>query len=31
VNKFLESFEKFNWLWRDKIDDSLKKFNMKNP
>jgi len=31
VKKFLESFGKFDWLWSRKIDDSLKKFNSKNP
>jgi dynein heavy chain, axonemal len=31
VKKFLESFERYNWLWRQKIDESLKRFNSKNP
>jgi len=31
VVKFLESFEKYNWLWKRKIDDTLKKFNSSNP
>lgn len=31
VNKFLESFDKFSWLWKDKIDEKLKKFNATNP
>lgn len=31
VNKFLNSFSVYDWLWKDKIDDMLKKFNMKNP
>jgi len=31
VMKFLESFEKFDWLWKKKIDDQLKKFNQTNP
>ena len=31
VNKFLESFERFDWLWKSKIDESLKKFNATNP
>jgi len=31
VNKFLESFEKFDWLWKRKIDESLKRFNSTNP
>jgi hypothetical protein len=29
--KFLESFEKFDWLWKKKIDEMLKKFNSSNP
>lgn len=31
VIKFLESFEKFDWLWKKKIDEMLKKFNSSNP
>jgi dynein heavy chain len=31
VIKFLESFEKFDWLWKRKIDEMLKKFNASNP
>ena len=31
VKKFLDSFEKYNWLWKQKIDESLKRFNSKNP
>jgi len=31
VKKFLDSFERYNWLWKQKIDESLKKFNSKNP
>lgn len=31
VNKFLESFNKYSWLWKDKIDEKLKKFNQTNP
>lgn len=31
VNKFLESFEKFNWLWKKKIDKELAHFNSTNP
>jgi len=31
VNKFLESFEKHDWLWKNKIEESLKKFNSTNP
>jgi dynein heavy chain len=31
VNKFLESFEKFNWLWKKKIDKELADFNKKEP
>jgi len=29
--KFLESFEKFDWLWKKKIDEMLKRFNSTNP
>lgn len=31
VMKFLESFEKFDWLWKKKIDEQLKRFNNSNP
>jgi len=31
VNKFLSSFSVYDWLWKQKIDDALRKFNMKNP
>lgn len=31
VKKFLDSFEAYQWLWKHKIDDQLKKFNSKNP
>jgi dynein heavy chain len=31
VKKFLDSFERYNWLWKQKIDESLKRFNSKNP
>jgi dynein heavy chain len=31
VKTFLTSFEEFNWLWRNKIDDHLKKFNASDP
>jgi len=31
VKKFLDSFEKYNWLWKQKIDESLKRFNSKSP
>jgi dynein heavy chain len=31
VIKFLESFDRFDWLWRRKIDEMLKKFNAGNP
>ena len=31
VKKFLDSFEKYDWLWKQKIDESLKRFNSKNP
>lgn len=31
VKKFLDSFERYNWLWKQRIDESLKRFNQKNP
>lgn len=31
VKIFLGSFEKYNWLWKQKIDESLKRFNSKSP
>ena len=31
VKIFLGSFERYNWLWKQKIDESLKKFNSKSP
>jgi dynein heavy chain len=31
VKIFLGSFEKYNWLWKQKIDESLKRFNSKGP
>lgn len=31
MKKFLDSFEKYDWLWKQKIEDSLKRFNSKNP
>jgi len=31
VRKFLDSFEKYDWLWKQRIDESLKRFNAKNP
>jgi dynein heavy chain len=31
VKKFLGDFEKYNWLWKRKIDDDLKVFNKNNP
>jgi len=31
VRKFLDSFEKYDWLWKQRIDESLKRFNSKNP
>ena len=31
VNKFLQGFEDFNWLWKNKIDKKLKDFNAQNP
>jgi hypothetical protein len=31
VKKFLDSFEIYNWLWKQKIDESLKRFNSLSP
>lgn len=31
VNTFLKTFEEYDWLWKKKIDESLKKFNSTNP
>lgn len=31
VKKFLDSFEQYDWLWKQKIDESLRRFNSKNP
>lgn len=31
MNKFLDSFEQYNWLWKSKIEESLKKFNATDP
>ncbi len=31
VKKFLDSFEKYDWLWKQKIEESLKRFNSKSP
>jgi len=31
VNKFLQGFSKFDWLWKRKVDESLKRFNQSNP
>jgi dynein heavy chain len=31
VNRFLGDFDKFNWLWKRKIDDDLRSFNKLNP
>jgi dynein heavy chain len=31
VKKFLGDFDKFNWLWKRKIDDDLRAFNKNNP
>lgn len=31
VYKFLDSFDKFNWLWKQKPADELKAFNKNNP
>jgi hypothetical protein len=27
----LESFEDYDWLWKNKIADNLKKFHSSNP
>jgi dynein heavy chain len=31
VKKFLDSFQKYDWLWKQKPDESLRRFNSKNP
>jgi len=31
VNVFLKDFEQYDWLWRMKIDEQLKKFNKSEP
>lgn len=31
VNKFLMSFDKYNWLWKKKMKAVLEKFASKNP
>lgn len=31
MNKFLESFSKYNWLWSKNPNDELKKFSKKDP
>jgi hypothetical protein len=31
VKKFLGDFDKFNWLWKRKIDEDLRAFNKNNP
>ena len=31
VNRFLGDFDKFNWLWKRKIDEDLRAFNKTNP
>jgi dynein heavy chain len=31
VKKFLDSFEQYNSLWKQKPDESLKRFNAKSP
>lgn len=31
VNDFLAEFNEHSWLWTEKIDDSLRKFNTTNP
>jgi hypothetical protein len=27
----LDSFQKYDWLWKQKPDESLRRFNSKNP
>ena len=31
ILRFLEDFGRFGWLWKDRIDDRLRKFNSTNP
>jgi len=31
VGRFLEGFEKFDWLWKKKINENLQKFNATDP
>jgi len=31
VNKFLNSFSKYSWLWKRKSEDDLKNFSKKDP
>jgi len=31
VNNFLQSFDKFSWLWKEKIKTKLEKFNNMSP
>jgi transposase len=31
VKKFLDSFQTYDWLWKQKIDENLKRFNSKQP
>lgn len=31
VHTFLKSFEDYDWLWKNKISDNIKKFHATNP
>ena len=31
VNEFLASFSKFEWLWKENVNEKLNKFGKKNP
>lgn len=31
ILRFLDDFGRFDWLWKDRIDDRLRKFNSNNP
>mgnify|MGYP001603800538 CR=1 FL=1 len=31
VKKFLDSFDSYDWLWKKKIDEDLRKFNSTTP
>ena len=31
VKKFLDSYEAYDWLWKQNMDESLKRFNAKGP